>query len=192
MYLLVFNYSNTRAQILLNQFAAFETKGTVSLFWQIAAGNTCNGTVIQHSTDSINFNIIGSIAGVCGSITEPTSYSFRHNNPAKNKVNFYRLLLGNTGASIIISILVLDEVEGYLFQQNPITDKATLFFKNDNKILHTLYIYNLNGILQYTQKTKEDIFQIFAANLTNGHYIFILESETNLPKLKGKFVVQQY
>ena len=64
---------SAQAQTVLNRFAVSENSGRVSLDWQIGAGNTCNGTIILHSIDSVEFNPIGEIVGICGSTTEQPS-----------------------------------------------------------------------------------------------------------------------
>ncbi|MGY8927636.1 MAG: hypothetical protein ACKVJC_10130, partial [Flavobacteriales bacterium] len=52
---------------VISHFSATEFNGKVLLTFAITQGNTCNGVVILHSTDSVNFTQVESIEGICGS-----------------------------------------------------------------------------------------------------------------------------
>ncbi len=79
-------------------FSLFENNGKVYLNWSIVSGSTCNGIQIYRSTDSVMFTQVGNIPGICGSSSSAISYNFIDDNPVKNKVNYYRLELGNNGS----------------------------------------------------------------------------------------------
>jgi len=93
---------------ILGKFSISENNGDVYLSWSIIAGSSCNGIQIYRSIDSINFSQIGDIPGVCGSVDFTQTYDFTDNNPVKNKVNYYRLELGNQDFSQIVSIEIID------------------------------------------------------------------------------------
>jgi len=186
---MVFSFSIARSQSILSRFSITEESGMITLFWQIEGGKSCNGITIQHSLDSINFSQIGSIEGVCGGSSAPTNYNFKHNNPAKNKINYYRLLLGNINPSQTIFKLVIDIKNGYLIQQNPVSEIANIFFENDKSSLLEILIYNINGQLIFNSQTKENMFQINTSNFINGQYLFVLNSIKDNTHFQGKFIV---
>ncbi|MBP7388756.1 MAG: hypothetical protein KA841_00050 [Chitinophagales bacterium] len=167
-----------------------ENSGRVSLDWQIGAGNTCNGTIILHSIDSVEFNPIGEIVGICGSTTEPTNYTFNHSNPQKNRTNYYRLMFGGTGLSQTISIRVIDIPVGYLLGQNPFSNFATIYFANENKKFYRLSVYALNGNLLLTTETTLNSFQFSTQEFINGQYLFSIGLSSSSPDIKGKFLIQ--
>ncbi|MBS3912979.1 MAG: hypothetical protein KG003_00615 [Bacteroidetes bacterium] len=89
-------------------------RGTVVLNWTITTGNVCDGVDIERSSDSIHFQVIGSIPGVCGSASEPRNYTFV--DTAKNLVRkyYYRLNLRSLGLTEIISIYIPAPSDGWV------------------------------------------------------------------------------
>ena len=175
---------------ILGNFTLFENNGKVYLNWSIVSGSTCNGIQIYRSTDNINYTQIGSIAGVCGNSSTAVSYNFTDTNHEKNKINYYRLELGNNGSSEILSVEIIDIESGYQIRPNPIIGKAKIYFDNNTKLQYQLFIYNLNGIQVYYSTTKEDYFELNTETFLSGIYLFTISMEGNLPKAKGKIMVQ--
>jgi hypothetical protein len=159
--------------------------------WAIAEGSTCNGIQISRSTDSVNFTEVGSIPGICGSTSFEQPYNFTDENPVKNKVNYYRLGLGGSGLSEILSVEIIAlENSGYQIRPNPITADAKIYFSNNKNQAHQLIIYNLSGVKIFTTTTKQDFFQINTAVIQAGIYVFSISLIGDTPKAKGKFVVK--
>ncbi len=176
---------------ILENFTVSENNGKVYLSWSIVSGSTCNGIQIYRSTDSINFAPVGSIAGICGSSSSAINYNFTDENPVKNKLNFYRLELGNSGSSEILSVEVIDiEANGYQIRPNPVISNGKIYFDNNSKREHKLFIYNLIGIQILSSATKENFFELNTEKLLSGIYLFTISTEGNLPKAKGKIMVQ--
>lgn len=183
-------FQAANAQSILTRLAASATNGTVSIDWVIGIGNTCNGVVILHSIDSVNFSPVGEIKGVCGSSSYAVSYNFQHTNPIKNRTNYYRLALGGTGFSDLISVVVIEVNAGYLLFQNPVSNVATIYFSNENKKQYFLSVYNLNGSLISTFQSTESYFQFPVNDFLNGQYLFSIALLNATPDSKGKFIVQ--
>ena len=175
---------------ILDNFNVFKNNGKVFLNWTIISGSTCNGIQIYRSTDGINFMQVGSIAGICGSSSTAVNYNFTDNNPEKNKINYYRLELGNNGSSEILSVKIIDIESGYQIRPNPIIGKAKIYFDNNTKLQHQLFIYNLNGFQIFSSTTKEDFFELNTETFLSGIYFFTIETEGNVPKAKDKILVQ--
>ena len=68
----------------------------------------CNGLGIQRSVNGLNFNTIGFIEGVCGSLTEAVRYTFTDSMPPVSSTVYYRIDLGPYGFSDITSLFVVD------------------------------------------------------------------------------------
>ena len=175
---------------ILDNFTVFENNGKVYLNWAIISGSTCNGIQIFRSTDSINFTQVGSIAGICGNSSKAVSYNFTVNNPEKNKINYYRLELGNNGSSEILSVEIIDIESGYQIRPNPVIGKVKIYFDNNTEFQHRLFIYNLNGIQIFSSTTKEDFFELNTETFLSGIYLFTISTKGNLPKATGKLMVQ--
>lgn len=175
---------------ILGSFSISENKETVFLNWQIVAGSNCNGIQIWRSLDSLYFTQIGFIPGICGNISTPQDFSFTDRNPVKNKINYYRLELGNTGPSEILSIEIIDIENGYQIRPNPVSDFAKIYFYNNTNHLFQLTIFNLNGAEILRTETKKDFFELSAQGIPSGIYLFTIGTAGSLPKAKGKIIVQ--
>ena len=187
--------SNPRAfaqeHSILGSFFAKEINGKALLNWHIKAGSSCNGIQIFRSTDSIHFSQIWDIQGVCGNISEPQNYNFTDNNPVKNKVNYYRLELGNTGFSHVVSVEVTDINNGaYQIRPNPVNSEFKIYFDNDKAQEQQLIIYNMSGVQVFSSFTNENIFLLDAGILPSGLFLFTISTPENLPTLHGKLIVQ--
>lgn len=176
------------AQSNLSEFKAFEAKGKVYLSWEMTIGNTCNGIKIFHAIDSIQFEHIGEISGTCGSKVENVRYTFEHSDPKLNRINYYKLELGSLGFSDIISIELFDYKNGYQIRPHPVDKLTKIYFKNDRK-LHSLKLYNLQGTLINFLETYEERFEFSTANLPTGIYLFIIEEIEHHTRITGSLSV---
>lgn len=183
--------SNSFSQeTVLDRLSATESNGKVFLEWVISAGNTCQGIRILRSVDSLEFNQIGDIGGVCGSLTIPQRYTFTDLEPFKNVINYYRLDLGGIGLSKIVSAKVIDlGANGNQVIPNPIVSESKIYFSNPAKTETQLIIYQLNGTILSKEITRESFFTVRATELKPGIYIFSISIPGSQEFTKGKFVV---
>ena len=181
--------SFTYSQTILNYFNISEAGGKIFLNWQIKGGSTCNGVTIYHATDTLHFKEIGSIAGICGSTSQPISYAFTHQTPEKNRVNYYKLNLGNFEQSKIVAIQVIDTSPGYNILPNPSNKLATIYFSNTSNTLHKLTVYTLSGRFLLQAETKLNNFQLQTADLSSGSYFFSISNQNKQLITKGKLIV---
>lgn len=176
---------------ILGSFSANDNAGEVYLSWSIRAGSTCNGISILRSGDGIDFKEIGNIAGVCGSSSSEENYNFTDINPQKNAVNYYRLELGFSNFSQIISIEVIDiESSGYQVRPNPSADFLTIYFENSKRQEYQFELRNLAGLQVLSSLTKDDFIKINSSIWASGLYFFTITLPGNLPKVKGKMMVE--
>ncbi|MBA2421838.1 MAG: T9SS type A sorting domain-containing protein [Chitinophagales bacterium] len=108
----------------------------------------------------------------------------------KNKVNYYRLELGNNGSSEILSVEIIDISNGYQIRPNPVIGKAKLYFDNNTHQNHLLYIYNIMGVQLFTASTREDFFDLNAEAFLSGIYLFTIITEENQIKTSGRIIIQ--
>ncbi len=188
-FLLVANSINAQAQRTeLDYFEASDNSGEILLKWAISKGSTCNGITITHSSDSLFFTPIGRIEGVCGGTDSPQPYSFVDLNPLKNQTNYYKLELGTSSFSDVISIsLIQKNEEGYQIRPQPITSLANIYFDNPDFDNAQLNIYDFNGQLIYQSETKENHFEIDSNNWSSGLMFFSIIIEGR--EIKGKLLI---
>ncbi|MEP7127722.1 MAG: T9SS type A sorting domain-containing protein [Chitinophagales bacterium] len=181
---------NTCAQTtVLTQFTGFQQDAIIQLSFTIKGGNTCLGTEIQRSSDSIHFATIGMIAGICGSNDKDETYTFADENPLPNQHNFYRLVLGQLGVTDHIKVFYVNYDNSLLIFPNPVTGSSICYFENDNHELVELHIFDASGILQSSISTRDAAVSLPSNNLSAGTYIVTL-TQGEIFRYRQKFIVQ--
>ncbi|MEO6167307.1 MAG: T9SS type A sorting domain-containing protein [Chitinophagales bacterium] len=183
-------YSNLFAQSgILKVFTGFQQGSSIQLSFTIKGGNTCLGTDIQRSADSIQFTTIGSISGICGSNDKDETYTYQDEMPLVNQPNYYRLILGQLGNSEFISVPYLDYNEGILIFPNPVTASTLLYFPNEKNELFAIKIFDASGILQSVSSTRGASVSIGTKDLSQGIYLVTVEQEGTI-LFREKIAVQ--
>ncbi len=175
---------------ILKNFSLSQIEESVFLRWTILEGETCNGIKIHRSTDSLNFQLVGDIAGVCGSPDFAQPFEFVDPHPVKNKTNFYKLELGNTGFSAIRSIDVISlNDEGVLVLPNPATKSTTIYFQNEYNSPHSFRLYSATGKLILEIRGRAKSFALNTSNLEAGIYIFTISAKGESSGAGGKISI---
>lgn len=175
--------------VVLN-LSATEFNGKVLLTWSVTQGNTCNGILVQHGTDSTNYNQIGAIEGICGSTAETIKYQFTDPNPIINVTNYYRLSLGGIGFSYPVFVDVIDAGnQSYIVAPNPVSNESQLIFDNENQEEVTISFFNERGELMHETRTTEQSISINRTLFKQGVYFFVLKSDGAIESFSGKFSV---
>lgn len=173
---------------ILDFFQATEIQEQVLLKWAISKGETCNGILITRSDDSLYFEAIGRIEGVCGSPEFQQAYSFVDENPLLNKKAYYRLELGLSDFSSIISVEIIAENDkGYQVRPQPIQYTGKIYFNNPEDQEWQLKIYRLNAQIIYQTSTRNHFFEIETSEWRSGVYLFVLLSEAE--RIQGKIII---
>lgn len=175
--LLFFFAQPGRAQYL-REFNAIQSGNGVELSFIIAGGNTCNGIDILRSTDSLNYYVIGDIAGICGSPTEDTRYSYTDRNPVPNARNFYRLDLRTLGYAGQVSVFVLYfEEERILLFPNPVSDRSSVYFAALQSELNDVHILDRMGrFIKSYPDIRGNYFELNREGLVPGSYIISIRN----------------
>lgn len=187
----VFTEINVQAQStgMLEEFTADRNNTEIILNWIIAKGNTCNGITIVRSTDSLNFDEIGNIEGICGDEESAVSYLFTDNNPVRNTRNFYRLELGSVGSSEIVGIdFPYFSDKGFSVRPNPTYNEATIYFLNPDKNEYEIRVYNLNGMEVLRTELVDDNFVLNRKRFGAGMYLFSIKNNEG-DRINGKVLL---
>lgn len=159
------------------------TLGTnVGIRFQISKGQSCNGYKILHSTDSINFKIVGDIAEVCGSTDDVQIKNFTHNAPLLNTLNYYKIDLFPLEVSKAVSIFVSSpQSNGPFIYPNPFTDRTkSLSFRlptNVTDVKAFLFDHSGQYIRELILNINTDRVSAEITELRNGLYIVRLSVE---------------
>ena len=133
-------------QPYLSAFDLTDQEDAVRLNWTMVAGSTCQGTDVLRGRDSLQLDVVGGLAGLCGSIDGPTSYDFTDRSVPGFGTWYYRLRLGLTGYSQVRSIEhLLSAASELRVQPNPVSDELTLVLRADDQAEVSLRIVTTDG-----------------------------------------------
>lgn len=188
----LFASASLSAQIIprLDKFEIQDKEGIVFLNWVFSSGSVCLGIQIERSEDSINFYEIGNIAGFCGSLTKPMSFSYQDESPIYNRKIFYRLTYPDLGHSEIIGITV-NKVTRNDYEANPTPSfgLTKLNYFNPKGERHILKVCNLSGLEVMQLETNENFFEIDASELDAGLYQFRISNESQTSTVSGRLLI---
>jgi hypothetical protein len=174
----------------LERFSVLGNEGNVLLQWTTRSGNTCNGIEILRSTDSIHFDEVGRIAGVCGSPGEAQAFTFTDLAPVINQTNYYKLNLGSVGVSSVRAIEVVSLQAPFLIKPHPVVAESKLYFENSNHEACTLTLISPQGQPAFTQDTRAEYFVIDASAHFPGIYFFKIQNPEGMRIATGKIMLR--
>ncbi len=168
----------TYAQSVVTGFRLQQVGNTVKIEFIIPGGVTCNGMDILRSTDSVNFDVALSIAGVCGSTSDDVFYLFTDENPVLNSDNYYRVELKQIGYSSILKIHVIDQTFKASVFPNPSKAVAHIYFSPDYGRTADLSLFSLEGKMLMQIQEAPNSFYMSVEFLENGmYYLQLLTNE---------------
>ena len=190
--LLTFSGTTLKAQIFeLDDFSVFQYEEDIYLSWVVSKGNTCNGILIERSSDNVQFEEINYISGVCGNPSYPQPFSFVDAHPLKNQFNYYRLKFGLQGYSETRSFEYLYlEDDDFQIRPNPAVDRVLLMFENTNIREHVVQIYSLRGKLILEHITNNSIFGMGLKGVPAGVYIVRITNKSNSRSYSQRLVIK--
>lgn len=173
-------------QGLVTGFTAQQATNGVYLTFTLVKGNTCLDTEILRSADGVNFETVGIISGVCGSVTENVSYDFTDEKPLLNRDNYYQIFLRGLGYSEIIRITYYNYnneniIALYDYQNN----NCTIAINKTNVTNGIANLYDVNGNLIRSISVSEKVFTFDIATFANQIYFLevIADNKRFLKKL---------
>lgn len=189
--MLIFGISNSaNAQIegFLDQFTGFQDGETIRLSWTIGSGNICNGTLIDRAPDTVSYEKIGEIAGICGNISSEESYEYIDENPFVNGHNYYRLRFGGVGNSNILDIEFLDlQGQGYTLIRDFNSGETGIYFYNPNGQEHRFRVFTVDGKLIQEETGTDNYFIVNNKHRITGVAVFEI-SDGSKVSITGKLI----
>ena len=184
--LVYLNHLKLSAQSRVQELTSTQYKKSIFLNFIITSGSTCSGYQIQHSLDSINFELLFDYYGVCGEQTKSQSFSFVDENPVKNAKNYYRVFIPPNDYSKINTISYFDLSDnGYLLFNNPVNKNLIILSNNTNSLMK---IFNQTGSLVKAIYSNENgLYDEDISSLEGGLYLFFIESSQG-KNITGKFL----
>lgn len=174
----------------VNVFAADKYVG---IRFTVSPGNQCPGYTIHHSVDSLNFYPLYTYAGICGDISKAQDYSYTHQAPAYNAVNYYKIELTGLEISGVYRVYIGPQSASLLLlYPNPLyfySDYLNIKVFNTNNSRLVGFIYNQSGkpVRELDLTTKIDVTSINLSDQENGVYLLWLTDGTNV--FSSKFII---
>jgi hypothetical protein len=174
---------------ILSAFNGKASGDKILLSWTISGGQTCNGTLIERSDDTVHFSRVGEIPGICGNSESPVPYSFTDDSPLPNKINYYRLELGGQGYSKIVGVPYYEYGnQGSIAIPNPSSEKATIYFGNSREDRYVFRLFDVKGRKIMETEGVSNSIEVETNRLGPGMFVYSIESARS--HIKGKLIVR--
>ena len=189
--ILIFKISLSQtSNISLEYLNIFDYNNQVFVEITLSPGNTCNGIKLLRSKDSINFEEIFFIDGVCGNSSLSSNYNLIDSTPILNTLNYYKVQFGTNFFSDIYEIFILNfRDSNFQIWPNPANYRTTIFFQNNLSELYLFNLYNLSGEKLLSISTNENNIQLDCTIYYSGIYFFTLAQENNNFYKSGKMII---
>lgn len=158
----------------LSTFTLTDEENGVRLDWTMVAGSTCMGTDIQRSKDSLDFQVVGSIEGLCGSIDGPVDYTFTDTSVPGFGPWYYRLALGLNGSSPVrrVEHLLSSDHDIRVFP-NPTEDAVTIVLQAKDQDEVTIGLSDIHGRAVSQHAAAGNVHLYPVGNLPPGTYVVL-------------------
>jgi hypothetical protein len=158
---------------ILRSFSAVKQPNGVNLKWVIKGGQQCQGTRVYRADESLVFEQINHVEGICGSFTEDETYTYFDNSPKPNAYNYYRLEMGFQGVTDTVVVFFEDfGSDNHLLISSSELNEYTILFSNDLNREATLHVYDVSGKLMHQDSEIGNDFVIEPTGWRAGIYVF--------------------
>ncbi len=172
---------------IYKDFNIYTSSGKVYITCTIQGGNTCNGITLYRSTDSLIFNQIEHLPGVCGNTDYDQKYTFIDNNPIKNARSWYKFYLGGQGYTEALSLEYYDISAGLLIRTLN-THSYQFHFNNPLKNQYLLNLYSLSGLWLQSIAVSSETFALDTREFGNQMLLFELVNTQGNERYTGKLL----
>ena len=176
--------------ISLDNFNIYEYNNQVYVDITLSQGNSCNGIKLLRSSDSIYYEEVAFIDGVCGYSSSPSNYNLVDPYPIYNSYNYYKILFGSNTYSVTYQIMILNFEENfYQIWPNPVSDITTIYFQNPKSEKYYFNLFNNTGGKLISGSTNQDNYILNCENQNSGIYFFTLTKSNNQTLKSGKLII---
>ncbi|WP_207497241.1 DUF4331 family protein [Aridibaculum aurantiacum] len=167
-------------------FTAEKQQEDVMLRWQV--NNEINNEYyhVEQSLDGRSYKQIGRVNAMAGTTNQ---YSHLHTNPARDKVNYYRLKQVDKDGRFTYSAIRAIRFSGknlLTISPNPATDVIRVFASQNNMNIHIL---DENGKLLMSRKLMNGSVEVNLTGLPRGAYMIVAES--NGVRIETRKIIKQ-
>lgn len=176
----------------ISGFSLYPANTSITIRFSILPGPSCSGYSIFHCTDSVNYVEIYNYAGICGNSGSTETFTFTHNNPLANQVNYYKIQIFPYEVAYQRINFTNDGRGSVMPYPNPVfqgnnTLHLKLFGLNNVKIFG--YVFSPAGrpLMEINTSTSADLLHVPISGFENGVYLVWLTDGSRV--YSTKFVV---
>lgn len=159
-------------EAILGRFTAESAGQGVLIDWQLLPGGSCNGTGLYRGSDTLAMVRIHYIGGVCGDLSQPTSYSFFDSLAPNQAKLYYRLELGAGNFTYAIAYERMQPDNDFAaFWPHPIVNGSRLITRAADSQTLLLTLDDLYGRRHYSQRFINNSFTMEGELPAAGIYI---------------------
>ena len=173
---------------ILESFSAIQVGNTIQIDFSVKGGASCQGAILQRSSEGDVFENIEFIPGICGGTEQIEFYTFKDDSPLRNQINFYRVELGNAGYSAVLGIQFVELEDNYRVYPQPARDWVVIKFDNPTQSPFVLNVYTLTGEVKDSGTITANEVYLDLGLYEAGNYVFQLISTEN--RITGSIAVQ--
>lgn len=181
-------HTNAQLHPILDNFNIVQIGNSVQINFAIQGGASCVGVDLERSDDSFNFEIVGSISGVCGGSEFVEFYSLPDENPIRGEKSFYRLRLGSQGRSELVEFTFVPLENGLKVFPNPASDQCFVRFDNSNSSPHVVQLIDQRGRTLRSFETSSSQVEFDLNDLLSGIYLIRIDPVSGGQKVMAKLV----
>ncbi|MBK7944341.1 MAG: T9SS type A sorting domain-containing protein [Flavobacteriales bacterium] len=130
----------------VESFSLSVLEGRIQVQWVMKGGSTCDGSVVERSTDGVGFEAVHRIEGLCGDPDVAVPFNWADADPPELSLVHYRIEFGAEGRSSIKSVR-FDQLtrSDQRFFPSPASGEATLLLNVPASALVDLDIFDAGG-----------------------------------------------
>lgn len=151
---------------------------SVLLGWTVLSGKTCSDMGLEFTDESLNFQSLHFIAGICGSDAEDLSYSFEHTDNLSGNL-FYRIRFNFDEFSDTISILApVKQSSSLWIYPQPANRQMNVQLNSESLQSTELFIFEPGGRIHFQSNLNgQNPIPLDVSSLKPGYYILKLHAE---------------
>jgi len=163
---------------ILDSFTLRRNGNEINTNFGIIGGASCVGVELQRSIDSVNFEVVAFISGICGGTDQTEFYSIGDVDPVPNVINLYRLNLGSEGKSGVVGIFFLPLQSGIAVYPNPAKDFINILIDNPLRKTYFLSITNTSAqVIFESAALNNDEVKIQTFHFNKGIHVVNVQFE---------------
>jgi hypothetical protein len=188
LFITLISFSFVDAQVIDRFKANITDNSSVLLGWTVVSGKTCSDMGLEFADETLNFQTLHFIAGVCGSDIEDLNYSFEHADELSGKIH-YRIRFNFDEFSDTISIVApVNQSQALWIYPQPAKRQLNIQLNRESIEATQLFIFEPGGRLLFqSDLSRQNPIPVDVSSLLPGYYLIKLVSGNK--QFNSRFII---